>query len=127
MSFPFDPRGHLIIVPARIHSRDSRETVDLVLDTGATRTVVSSEVARSPGYDPAALGERARITTGSGALSVPLLSVEKIEALGKAATNMRILCHTLPSRAAIDGVLGLDFLRGERLVVDFRVGLLALE
>ena len=127
MSFPFDPRGHLIIVPARIHSGVSRETVDLVLDTGATRTVVSNEVARSLGYDPAALGEWAHITTGSGALSVPLLSVEKIEALGKAATNMRVLCHTLPSRAAIDGVLGLDFLRGERLVVDFRAGLLALE
>ena len=127
MSIRFDPRGRLIIVPARIHGRDNRETVDLVLDTGATRTIVSREVAQSLGYDPAALEEWAHITTGSGALSVPLLSVEKIEALRKAETNMRVLCHTLPSRAAIDGVLGLDFLRGERLVVDFRAGLLALE
>ncbi len=127
MSFPFDPRGNLIIVPALIHGRDDRETVDLVLDTGATRTIVSREVAQSLGYDLAALGELARITTGSGALSVPLLRVEKIEALGKAATNMRILCHTLPSRAAIDGVLGLDFLRDTRLTIDFRAGLIALE
>ena len=127
MSFPFDPRGSLIVVPALIHGRDDRETVDLVLDTGATRTVVSSEVAQSLGYDPATLGEWARITTGSGALSVPLLRVEKIEALGKAATNMRVLCHTLPSRAAIDGMLGLDFLRDTRLVIDFRTGLLTLE
>ncbi|MCY4436632.1 MAG: retropepsin-like aspartic protease [Chloroflexi bacterium] len=127
MSFPFDPHGHLIVVPARIHGRDSREIVDLVLDTGATRTIVSREVAQSLGYDPATLGQWARITTGSGALSVPLLRVAKIEALGKTATNLRILCHSLPSRAAIDGVLGLDFLRGERLVIDFRAGLLALE
>lgn len=127
MSFPFDPRGNLIIVPALIHGRDNRETVDLVLDTGATRTIVSREIAQSLGYDPASLEDWARITTGSGALSVPLLRVEKIEALGKAATNMRVLCHTLPSRAAIDGVLGLDFLRGERLVIDFRAGQLALE
>jgi len=127
MSFPFDPRSHLIIVPARIHSRDNRETVDLVLDTGATRTIVSREVAQSLGYDPVTPGEWVRITTGSGTLSVPLLSVEKIEALGKAATNMRVLCHTLPSRAAIDGVLGLDFLRDTRLVIDFRAGLLTLE
>ena len=73
------------------------------------------------------MGEDVRIITGSGAVSVPLLSVERIEALGKAVTNMRVVCHTLPSRAGIDGVLGLDFLRGERLVVDFREGLLALE
>lgn len=127
MSFPFDPHGHLIIVPARIHSGDIRETVDLVLDTGATRTIVSREIAQSLGYDPARLGERARITTGSGALSVPLLRLERIDALGKSATNMHVLCHTLPSSVAIDGVLGLDFLRGERLVVDFRAGLLSLE
>ena len=50
MSFPFDPHGHLIVVPARIHGRDSREIVDLVLDTGATRTIVSREVAQSLGY-----------------------------------------------------------------------------
>lgn len=71
--------------------------------------------------------EQARIITGSGVVPVPLLNVDRVEALGKAATNMRVLCHTLPSRAGIDGVLGLDFLRGERLVVDFRAGLLALE
>ena len=127
MSFPFDPRGNLIIVPALIHGRDDRETVDLVLDTGATRTIVSREIAQSLGYDPASLVDRARITTGSGELSVPMLSVAKIEALGRTALNMRVLCHTLPSRADIDGVLGLDFLRDTRLVIDFRAGLLTLE
>lgn len=71
--------------------------------------------------------EQARIITGSGVVPVPLLNVDRVEALGKAATNMRVLCHTLPSRAGIDGVLGLDFLRDTRLVIDFRAGLLTLE
>ena len=127
MSFRFDPRGHLIIVPARLYRGNRPETARLALDTGATRTVVSQEVALSLGYEPSALQERVRIITGSGAMSVHLLNVDTIKALGKAATNMRVLCHTLPSRAAIDGVLGLDFLRDTRLVIDFRAGLLTLE
>ena len=127
MSIRFDPRGDLIILPARLYRGRRPEIARLALDTGATRTVISRQIAQYLGYELAALQEQARIITGSGAVSVPLLSVDRIEALGKAATNMRILCHTLPSRAGIDGVLGLDFLRGQRLVVDFRAGQLALE
>ncbi len=127
MSYRFDPHGDLIILPARLYRGNRPEVVRLALDTGATRTVISRQIALYLGYEPAALREQARIITGSGVVSVPLLNVDRVEALGKAATNMRVLCHTLPSRAAIDGVLGLDFLRGERLVIDFRAGQLALE
>lgn len=127
MIFRFDPRGILIVVPVRLYSRGNYETVDLALDTGATRTTISRQTAIYLGHEPATLLEQARIITGSGVVSVPLLNVDRFEALGKEATNMRVLCHTLPSHAAIDGVLGLDFLRGERLVIDFRAGQLALE
>lgn len=127
MSFRFDPRDDLIIFPARLYRGDRPEVARLALDTGATRTVISRQIAQYLGYELAGSREQARIITGSGTMSVPLLSVDRIEALGKAETNMRIVCHTLPSRSGIDGVLGLDFLRGERLVVDFRAGLLALE
>ncbi len=127
MSVRFDPRGYLIIIPARLYRRNSTKTARLALDTGATRTVVSREIALSLGYSLSTPGEGAQILTGGGALTVPMMTVEKIEALGKEATNLRVLCHTLPSRAAVDGVLGLDFLRGRRLTIDFRAGLLELD
>ena len=127
MSFRFDPRGDLIILPARFYRGNRPEVVRLALDTGATRTVISKQIAQFLGYELASFREQARIITGSGVVSVPLLNVDRVEALGKAATNMPVLCHTLPSRAAIDGVLGLDFLRDTRLTIDFRAGLLALE
>lgn len=127
MSFPFDLRRNLILVTARIHNHSDSETLDLALDTGATRTVISQEVLLSLGYEPSPLAQRARILTGSGAMSAPLIRVAKIEALGQTMANMPVICHTLPSRAAIDGVLGLDFLRGGRLTIDFRAGMLSLE
>jgi hypothetical protein len=33
-----------------------------------------------------------------------------------------VLAHTLPPSAGVDGLLGLDFLRGQVLTVDFRSG-----
>jgi hypothetical protein len=38
-----------------------------------------------------------------------------------------VLCHTLPPSATVDGVLGLDFMRGSRLLVDLRIGEVTLE
>jgi len=33
-----------------------------------------------------------------------------------------ILCHTLPPSAGVDGLLGLDFFRGQRVTIDFQHG-----
>lgn len=37
------------------------------------------------------------------------------------------LCHDLPAEVRVDGLLGLDFLRGRRLTLDFRTGRLSLD
>ena len=42
-------------------------------------------------------------------------------------SDFPIVCHTLPPSAAVDGVLGLDFFRGTRLVLDFRKGLVTVD
>jgi hypothetical protein len=36
------------------------------------------------------------------------------------------LSHTLPPSAGIDGLLGLDFMRGQRLEIDFVRGFVTL-
>ena len=67
------------------------------------------------------------MTTGSGILEVPEVSVSQLNALGQTRENVPILVHTLPPTATVDGVLGLDFLRGHVLNIDFRLGRLTLE
>ena len=49
-----------------------------------------------------------------------------IRALGQERTNFPLLGHTLPPSASIDGLLGLDFLRGQVLNIDFRQGTISL-
>ena len=51
---------------------------------------------------------------------------DRIAALGVERMNFPLIAHTLPPSASIDGLLGLDFLRGCRLTVDFRTGRITL-
>ncbi len=79
------------------------------------------------GYDPAGAQDRRQLTTGSDVTLVPRLAVEKIAALAQERQQFPILCHTLPPSATVDGVLGLDFFRGQKLVIDLRVGIVTVE
>ena len=78
------------------------------------------------GYDPSLVPDRVQVTTGSGVEFSPLVTVQRIAALGQDCSNLQVLAHTLPSTAPIDGLLGLDFLRDRLLEVDFRRGILTL-
>jgi len=99
-----------------------RVVLQFALDTGATSTIVNVGMLVLVGYDPALETERVQITTGSGVEFVPRVTVSKIIALGQERTGFPLLAHTLPPSAAVDGLLGLDFFRNQRLIIDFRSG-----
>jgi hypothetical protein len=86
----------------------------------ATGLVHGHRTSSSSGIHPA--GARLQVTTGSGVEFVPQGSVRKIEALATHRVDFSVLCHTLPPSATVDAVLGLDFMRGQRLIVKLRLG-----
>jgi len=122
VSVPFDPSQGLVVLPARIHGPTGDVIVRLALDTGATGTMVNWDLLVLVGYDPAAVQERIQVTTGSGVEYVPQVKLRRIETLGTERQDFPVLCHTLPPTAMVDGLLGLDFVRGGRLTVDFVSG-----
>ena len=127
MSPVFDPHEGLIIVHAEIVGISGTAILRLALDTGATTTLINSGMLVSIGYDPALSSDRVQITTGSGVEFVPRLIVKRLIVLGSEQTDFSVLCHTLPPSAGVDGLLGLDFLRGNTLRVDFKEGAITLE
>ena len=127
MSIRFDSTEGLIIIPTKMCGPAGDTVVRMALDTGATGSLVNWDVAVFLGYDPAVVTERIQMTTGSGVEFVPQIIVEKIKAFGLVRQNFPVLCHTLPPSATVDGLIGLDFFRGQRLIVDFREGLVTVE
>lgn len=122
MSFAFDPLQGLIIVSAELWGPANSVVLRLALDTGATSTVVNIGILVAIGYDLALVPERIQVTTGSGIEFAPRVILEKMMVLGQARTGFPVLGHTLPPSAGVDGLLGLDFLRGQSLTIDFRAG-----
>jgi hypothetical protein len=126
MSFPFDPQQGLIIVRAELWGPTGSVVLRLALDTGATSTVINIGLLVAVGYDPALAPDRIQITTGSGVEFVPRVPVDRLAALGQERSSFPTLGHTLPPSAGVDGLLGLDFFRGQSLILDFRIGQITL-
>ena len=127
MSEVFYPHRGLIIVRAEVAGPNGIGVLRLALDTGATGTLISVGLLTAIGYDPALAPNRVQITTGSGVEYVPRITVVRLKALGQERLNFPVLSHTLPPSTSIDGLLGLDFLRGQELNLDFRAGRITLK
>jgi predicted aspartyl protease len=119
VSFPFDPRQGLVIVWAELFGPSGRVPLRLALDTGATSTLLNTIHLVAVGCDPSPVSDRVQVTTGSGMEYVPRIQVSRFKVLGQERAHFPVLSHTLPPSSGIDGLLGLDFLRGQRLEIDF--------
>jgi predicted aspartyl protease len=122
MSFSFNRQQGLILVNAEIEGPSGCVIVQLALDTGATSTLINAGLLVAVGYDPALAPERIQITTGSGVEFAPRVILTSITSLGQTRKDLPVLCHTLPLSTGVDGILGLDFLRDQKLTLDFRSG-----
>jgi predicted aspartyl protease len=123
MKIRFDATQGLIVIPTRLYGSQGDTIVRLALDTCATDSMINWDVAVLLGYDPASVKERIQITTGSGVEFAPRIAIKKVQIMGRSLENFLMLCHTLPPSATVDGLLGLDFFRGERLILDLRAGI----
>jgi predicted aspartyl protease len=125
----YDPTGSSIVIDLLLESADgmSNLLVPVVLDTGASLTIIASDVLTRLGYDPAnPMLERQRIITGSGVEYARRVTVRSATAIGQKVTDLEVLCHDLPAESGVDGLLGVNFLRHFKLTVRFRIGIIEL-
>jgi predicted aspartyl protease len=127
MSAAFDRSEGLIVVPVELTGPSATGVARLALDTGATDTLINVAMLVSVAYDPSLVSERVQVTTGSGVEFAARILLQRIVAIGRERTRFPVLGHTLPSSTGIDGLLGLDFLRGQVLTIDFRAGSVSLD
>jgi len=125
----YDPTGSSIVIDLLLESADgmSNVLVPVVLDTGASLTIIASDVLTRLGYDPAnPMLERQRIITGSGVEYARRITVRSATAIGQKIADLEVLCHDLPAESGVDGLLGVNFLRHFKLTVRFRKGIIEL-
>ena len=126
MNYSFNAHRGLIVIHAEIQGPSGSIVLRLALDTGATGTMINVAPLTTVGYDPSLAPDRVQVTTGSGVEYAPRISVTRLKAMGQERQHSPVLAHTLPPSASIDGLLGLDFLRGQTLRIDFQRGVIVL-
>ena len=93
---------------------------DFVVDTGATMSGISQDVAIQLGYDPSdPLYFDDCDTAGGIEERLPIIEVSMINVHGIKLKNPKILCNIHFDKIDIHGVLGLDFLATYNLCIDF--------
>jgi predicted aspartyl protease len=87
-----------------------------VIDTGADRTVISSELAERLGLPEAG---KARLHAMGGERDVRIVAIDSVQVSTNTARNVR--AASLPARnLGADGLLGIDSLQGQRIIMDFK-------
>ncbi len=127
MSDRFEPRAGLPIVAAEPQGLTRVIAVRLLVDTGASHSVLRPALLTDLGYDLSAPPRRIRIASLHQTDSVPIVITESISALGQIRRRIPLPAHSVPTTAGIDGVLGLSFMRGRKLTIDFVSGIITLE
>ncbi len=121
---PVRRAGNLLIIATTVNGiRDA----DLILDTGASHTILSPEVANDLGLlgDPEA--QLVTLKTAGGIVKAEMVRLDSIRIEEAEVENTYAAIHELPdSPPGIDGLLGLTFLRQFQVTLDTAKGLLHL-
>lgn len=118
--------GRLWATRAALTDSGGSKVLTLLVDTGATYTIIPVELLESIGQSVATCREHVRIVTGNGILMVPRVIVAKFHCLGQQMQSFSVIGHTLPPAGPIDGLLGMDFLQACNAVIDIASGKLTV-
>lgn len=108
-------------------SGDAPILVRLLVDTGASYTVLATRVLRPIGSNLDRPHQNKKIVTANGAIDVPIVTVPWFNCLGRVRENYLIVALSLPVGSFTDGLLGMDFLREVGAVIDTAQSKISLE
>ena len=84
------------------------------------------EIAEALGYKPEISKEKVTLITASGVETAPLIEIKKIKFLGEDIDNVPVVCHDLPPKSYVTGLLGSSFLRHFKITIDYLRGMLEI-
>ena len=117
--------GNLLILRAAVTGTEGRTVVlRLLVDTGASHTLVPVEAVERVGCDTHHPQRMLRIMAASGVIIAPVVTLARFHFVGKIIEGFPVVAHTLPSGTYVDGLLGMDFLSQIGAVLDLGAGTL---
>jgi clan AA aspartic protease (TIGR02281 family) len=112
-ALPLILRGSQWLVKAEL---DNRESITLMIDTGAAMTVLQPQLLARLGYS--LRGREAYFSTANGVVQAPVVAIQRLS-LGQTGINqLSVGALELALDQSIDGLLGMNFLRHYQFRID---------
>ena len=101
-----------IIVFADIKGLKDTKSIKLILDTGASISVLDEDAVALLGFDSKKLDKGDRLTTAGGNINSKIIRLPRFSLFGKNVTNFEMNVLSLPTQVSYfaDGLIGMDFL-----------------
>ena len=115
ITIPVKINGPRVVVPVTFVSGYSSSTGNLLVDTGASQTMISKRLARE--IQLLSIDSQKRIGIG-GAIQVDVGQVETVKVGDAEVKNMRVSIHDRVYDFGSEGLLGFDFLSRFQMSVD---------
>lgn len=123
-SIPMEKQGQVVVIEATFNNK---KTAKLVVDTGASYTMISQALARDLDIDTQQNRKTLPFQTANGTIEAPLTSLESISVGGMEIKNITAAVHDVIPGNHVAGLLGLNFLSNFKMDIDTRRGMLHLE
>lgn len=120
---PVTKTGDHYIVTAIINDQ---EPVKLIIDTGASLTVLSPEIMRGLNIEEKDVLQYMNFSTANGVVSAPVILVDKIKVQNYIVSNVKVGILPSFSRSNVDGLLGMNFLNQFAFFIDQENSMLEL-
>lgn len=120
--------GNLVVAKGmEVQGPLGSSAVDLMVDTGAQATFLSRALLESLGYSVQDSATKRRVLTGNGLIEVPVITVQALKLDDCTVGSLDVCAYSIPQLTHLSGLLGLDFLRQFRMVIDFHEAYWTLE
>jgi Aspartyl protease len=123
----FNPDEGVIWVAVHLFGPADDRWFRFVLDTGTPMTTIDTGIMDSLGYGAHMATRRSRAVGVGGAESGFLLPISRIDTMGSSVSGLEVSCTELPTWMGVDGLVGMDLLRGHVLVLDCTQGVLRID
>lgn len=84
------------------------------------------DIAEALGQKPEISKEKVTLITASGVETAPVVEIKKIKFMDENVDNVPVVCHDLPPKSYVVGLLGSSFLRHFKIIIDYRKGSLEI-
>jgi clan AA aspartic protease (TIGR02281 family) len=111
----YSKQESMIIIQVMINQKITRP---FAVDTGATYTVISQEIADALYLRPKPKVPLITLQTANGRIQVPLVNLDSVTVGGLKTPNITAAIHNFDDSSDVSGLLGLNFLNRFQMTVD---------